>query len=273
MTGAERQESQPPSVEYRPVTAEETQRANRRDWNAEADAYQQEHGAFLGDVGFVWSPEGLNEAEARLLGDVRGKRILEVGCGAGQCSRWLRTQGAEVVGVDISLRQLQHSRRIDDETQVAVPVACATATALPLRGGCVDMACSAFGALPFLIDIDAALAQVQRVLRPGGVFVFSVVHPVRRTLPDDPTQAGLTLTRSYFDRTPYVELGEDGAPSYVEPHHTLADWIGAIVGAGLTLERLVEPQWPLGHTRRWGGWGPERGALLPGTAIFVTRRD
>lgn len=272
MTGAEGAAPQPREVGFRPVTAAETERANRRDWDDEADDYQRQHGEFLGDAGFVWSPEGLGEVEARLLGDVSGKRVLEVGCGAGQCSRWLRTQGAEVIGVDLSLRQLQHSRRIDQETQVAVPVACATATALPLPAGCVDLACSAFGALPFLLDIDTALAEVHRVLRPGGRFVFSVVHPVRRMLPDDPSAAGLTVVRSYFDRTPYVELGRDGAPTYVEPHHTLADWIAAIVGAGLVLERLVEPEWPVGHTRTWGGWGPERGALVPGTAIFVTRR-
>jgi hypothetical protein len=43
------------------------------------------------------------------------------------------------------------------------------------------------------------------------------------------------------------------------------------VRAGFTLERLVEPEWPAGHDRTWGGWGPVRGALLPGTAIFVCR--
>ncbi len=272
MTSGDPAAPQPADAGFRPVTATETQRANRRDWDAEADHYQREHGEFLGDVGFVWCPEGLTEADARLLGDVRGKRVLEVGCGAGQCARWLRSVGAAVVGVDLSLRQLQHSRRIDAATQVAVPVACATATALPLRDACVDVACSAFGALPFLLDIETALAEVRRVLRPGGAFVFSVVHPVRRMLPDDPSLEGLTVVRSYFDRTPYVEVAADGQPSYVEPHHTLADWVSAIIGAGMVLERLVEPEWPAGHTRTWGGWGPARGALVPGTAIFVTRR-
>lgn len=254
------------------VSAAEAQRANRCDWDAEADTYQREHGEFLRDVGFVWSPEGLDEATARLLGPVAGKRVLEVGCGAGQCARWLSTQQAEVLGVDLSLRQLQHSRRIDDETQLTVPVVCATATALPCADVSVDLACSAFGALPFLLDIDTALLEVRRVLRPGGRFVFSVVHPLRRMLPDDPSEDGLTVIRSYFDRTPYVELNEDGEPAYVEPHHTLGDWVDAVVGAGMTVERLVEPEWPASHTRVWGGWGPLRGALVPGTAIFVAQR-
>src|SRR6478609_4419586 len=109
----------------------ETRRANRTDWDAYADEYQAEHGQFLGDVAFVWCPEGVTEAEAKVLGDVRGRRALEVGCGAAQCARWLVERGARAVGLDLSVRQLQHSRRIDDGTGVSVPVVAATATALP----------------------------------------------------------------------------------------------------------------------------------------------
>jgi len=250
------------------LTDAEVQRANRRDWDAESDEYQAAHGGFLRDAGFIWSPEGLDEAEVRLLGDVAGARVLEVGCGAAQCSRWLRTEGAEVVGVDLSFRQLQHGRRIDEATSIVVPTVCATVTALPFTDASFDLACSAFGALPFVVDIAAALGEVARVLRPGGRFVCSVVHPARRMFPDDPTEQGLTVTRSYFDRTPYVEQDEHGEPSYVEPHHTLGDWVAAIVRAGLVVQALHEPEWPPGLDRVWGGWGPVRGALLPGTAVF-----
>ncbi len=253
---------------FRVVTAAEAIRANRGDWDRAADGYQEEHGEFLGDAGFIWGPEGTDEADVHLLGPVAGRRVLEIGCGAAQCSRWLRTQGATVVGVDLSFRQLQHSRRIDDHTGIAVATACATATALPLGAAAVDLACSAFGAFPFIVDIEVALREVERVLRPGGRLVFSVVHPVRRMFPDDPRATGLTVTRSYFDRTPYVEADEAGSPTYVEPHHTLEDWVRAVTVAGLRLAGLHEPGWPAGHDRVWGGWGPERGALLPGTLII-----
>lgn len=258
--------------EFREVADDEAQRANRADWEAEADDYQREHGAFLGDARFVWCPEGLDEEHLQLLGDVAGTRVLEVGCGAAQCSRWLHTLGAGVVGLDLSFRQLQHSRRIDRETSSVVPVVCGTATAMPLATGSFDAVCSAFGALPFLVDIGAALAEVARVLRPRGRFVFSVVHPARRMFADDPTAEGMTVIRSYFGRAAYVELDSAGQTSYVEPHHTMGDWVAAISASGLVLDRLVEPEWPAGLSRTWGGWGPVRGALLPGTAIFVTHR-
>ncbi len=259
------------SSEFRHVTDAEALPANRRDWDEEADEYQSEHGEFLGDAGFVWSPEGLDEADIGLLGDVSGLSVLDLGCGAGQCARWLRSHGAVAAGLDLSFRQLQHSRRLDTETSVDVPVVCGSATQLPFADACFDLVSSAFGALPFIVDIARALREVRRVLRSPGRCVFSVVHPVRRMFPDEPSAAGLTVTRSYFDRAAYVETGDDGTPTYVEPHHTIGDWVGAIGAAGLMLEQVVEPEWPPHHAKVWGGWGPVRGALLPGTAIFVTR--
>jgi SAM-dependent methyltransferase len=261
-----------PTVSYRDVSAEETLRANRADWDRSADEYQAEHGAFLRDSGFIWSPEGVDEATARLLGDVEGKAILEVGCGAGQCSRWLLDRGAHPVGLDLSIRQLQHSARLDGATGLQVPVVCATATCLPFEDAAFDHAFSAFGALPFVADAEPLMREVARVVRPDGRWVFAVSHPMKWTLPDDPTAAGLTVVRSYFDRTPYVEEDDHGTPTYVEHHRTMSDWVGVIVATGFDLVDLTEPRWPENLDRVWGGWGPTRGRLIPGTAIFSCLR-
>ena len=56
--------------------------------------------------------------------------------------------------------------------------------------------------------------------------------------------------------------------TYAEHHRTLGDWVGLLAAGGFRLTGLREPEWPAGHDRVWGGWGPERGRLLPGTAIF-----
>jgi SAM-dependent methyltransferase len=255
----------------RTVSEAVTQRANRREWDGYADDYQAAHGQFLGDVAFVWCPEGVDEAEAGLLGDVSGRAVLEIGCGAAQCARWLGSRGARPVGLDLSERQLQHARRIDDATGRRVPVVVGTATDLPFADATFDFVFSAFGALQFVLDAGRAVGEAARVLRPGGTFAFSVTHPVRWCLPDDPTREGLVVTSSYWDRTPYVEEDDAGGVTYVEHHRTLGDWVGLLAGAGFVLTGLVEPEWPEGHERVWGGWGPERGRLLPGTAIFTCR--
>ena len=260
-----------------PVGPQESARANRHWWDAEARAYQAEHGAFLGGASggadFVWCPEGLREADARLLGEVAGRDVLEIGCGAAQCARWLVTQGARVTAFDVSAGQLHESRRLDALTGVAVErVVQADAQRLPFRDRAFDVVCSSFGGIPFVADSAGALREVARVLRPGGRFVFSVTHPTRWAFPDDPGPAGLTVQQSYFDRTPYVERDDDGVATYVEHHRTLGDRVRELVAAGLALEDVVEPEGPEGHTREWGQWSPLRGRLMPGTAVFVCRR-
>ncbi|QWF85581.1 class I SAM-dependent methyltransferase [Amycolatopsis sp. CA-230715] len=255
-------------VGYRPVDEGEATAANLAWWDADADDYQAEHGAFLGDADFVWCPEGLREADAGFLGDVAGKRVLEVGCGQAACARWLAGAGARAVGLDLSGGMLRHAREGNERTGTEVPLVQASAEHLPFADGAFDAACSAFGAVPFATSIATVFAEVRRVLAPGAPWVFAVTHPMRWIFPDDPGPLGLTATQPYFDRTPYVEVDEDGTATYVEYHRTLGDYVRALDGAGFRLTDLVEPEWPDGHTRVWGQWSPLRGKLFPGTAIF-----
>ncbi|SFJ99791.1 class I SAM-dependent methyltransferase [Cellulomonas sp. KH9] len=258
---------------YLDVPDEQGGRAARGWWDANADEYLDEHGAFLGPADLLWCPEGLRESEAHLLGDVRGARVLELGAGAAQGTRWLRTQGgADGVATDVSAGMLAAARRLDARTGTRTPLVQADARALPFASASFDVAFTAFGALPFVPDTARVHAEVARVLRPGGRWVFSVTHPVRWAFPDDPGEGGLTATRSYFDRRPYVEQAADGRVLYAEYHRTLADHVGDVVGAGLVVDGLLEPEWPAGHDRVWGGWGPVRGARLPGTLIVRAHR-
>lgn len=257
-------------VARRHLSDSATIRANRGWWDANADEYQAEHGAFLGDDRFIWCPEGLDEAEAHLLGtELAGKRVLEVGAGAAQCSRWLAAQGAYAVASDLSHGQLLHALRIDAGS-AGVPLIQADATTLPFADEAFDIVCSAYGAVPFVADSAALMREAARVLKPGGRWVFSVSHPIRWSFPDDPTEAGLTARDSYFDRRPYVEFDERGVATYAEHHRTLGDRVREIAAAGLRLVDVVEPEWPAGLTEVWGGWSPLRGRVIPGTAVFVT---
>lgn len=257
----------------RAADAAETRAANRAWWDSEAEAYHHEHGAFLGDDRFVWGPEGWTEAELGLLALEPGMRVLEIGAGAAQCSRWLaRHRGVQVVASDLSAGMLRTARRLDATADgPAVPLVQCDGTALPVADASVDRVFTAYGVVPFVADSAAVLREAARVLRPGGRFVFSTSHPIRWAFPDLPGPEGLTATSSYFDRTPYVE-SEAGVVTYAEHHRTLGDLVRQVVAAGLVLTDLVEPEWPDRNGETWGGWSPLRGRLIPGTAILVTER-
>ncbi|MGH8893575.1 MAG: class I SAM-dependent methyltransferase [Actinomycetes bacterium] len=251
----------------------ESARANRSWWDAEAKAYLAEHGAFLGDAAFVWGPEGVTEAETRLLGDVSQHRVLEVGAGAAQCSRWLLAAGADPIAMDLSGEMLRRARELGAQVGLDVPLVQADAARLPFADESFDLACSAYGAVPFVDDSEAVMREVARVLRRSGRWVFSVSHPIRWAFRDDPGPEGLVVHGSYFDRTPYVEQDEQGRATYVEHHRTIGDRVREIAAAGLRLVNVVEPEWPPENTRTWGSWSPLRGAVIPGTAIFVCEKD
>ncbi len=264
-------------VTRRDADQPETVRANRAWWDAEAADYYTEHGTFLGDADLTWGPEGLRESEAHLLGHLTGMRVLEIGSGGAQGARWVAGQGvAAVVASDVSAGMLDRARRINatvSEPWLRVPLVQCDGAALPFPDEAFDVVFTAYGVVPFVADSARVMAEAARVLRPGGRFVFSTTHPLRWAMPDDPGEEGLRVTQSYFDRTAYVEQDPSGQATYVEHHRTFGDRVREIVAAGLRVVDVVEPEWPEANLETWAGWSQLRGRLVPGTAIFVCRRD
>ena len=262
-------------VSRRQVGPDETAHANRSWWDAEAVDYHGEHGAFLGAADFVWGPEGLREADVQYLGataDLRGLTVLEVGSGAAMCGRWLAAQGCRVIASDLSIGMLEQSADDNGRLPDGVALIQADAQRLPIASGSVDLAVSSYGAIPFVADPAGVMVEVARTLRPGGRWVFATTHPMRWMFLDDGGPEGLTVVQSYFDRRPYVEQNDEGIATYVEHHRTMGDRIRDIVAAGLVLQDVIEPEWPETTTSDWGPWSALRGAKMPGTAIFVTRK-
>jgi SAM-dependent methyltransferase len=208
------------------------------------------------------------ETDLRLCGDLKGRRVLDVGCGAGENAVAMARMGAHVIAIDTSSAQLSLGRRLAEEAEVRVEWHEVDAADLAfLRADSIDLALAA-GVVHEIEDIDRLLRQVHRVLRAGAPFVFTHEHPMRLTIGrDDEAPDGLPLgpfevRRSYFDVAPIVTT-RDGEPLQVWPR-TIADVFSALHRAGYRVDVLLEPE-----TTRSSDPGP----AVPTAVLWRARKE
>ena len=150
--------------------------ANRVYWDRTSDEYQERHREFIGRPEPRWGVWQIPEAELQVLGDVDGKDVLELGCGAAQWSILLAKQGARPVGLDNSERQLEHARERLDQAGVDFPLIHSSAEDVPLPDGSFDIVFCDHGAFTFA-DPRKLVPEAARLLRPGGLLAFSHSSP------------------------------------------------------------------------------------------------
>lgn len=159
-----------------------------------------------------------------LLPDVGGLRVLDAGCGSGRYLRELGDRGARAIGVDLSPAMLERAR------ETTRPIARADIRALPFGEMTIDLVVCGL-ALGDLAELELALAEIARVLRPGGQVVYSVVHPAGEA-------AGWSRT-----------FESDGRKLAIDGHwHSLDRHRRASAAAGLAIEEWREPE--LGRGQR-----------------------
>lgn len=106
-----------------------------------------------------------------LLPDVAGLSVIDAGCGSGRYLRELRDLGTNPIGIDLSGAMLVRAREITSRLSRA------NIGALPIASATIDLIVCAL-ALGDVPRLDTAIAEMARVLRPGGRLVYSVVHPI-----------------------------------------------------------------------------------------------
>lgn len=214
-----------------------------------------------------YGPDIADERVLRLLGNVDGRRILELGAGAGHAAVALASQGAKVISVDPSPNRLELVRRAAEQHEVKVEIQQSALAELPfVRADTIDAVVSIF-ALATVEDLDRVFRQVHRVLSPECPLVFSLPHPALGVV--DPTSADLRVTRSYFDRTPQP-WSAAGATGMAHPR-TISDVFTSLGRANFRVDTLLEPE-PLPSAVRSGFWGPAM-EFLPTTLVIRARKE
>jgi SAM-dependent methyltransferase len=176
-----------------------------------------------------------------LLPDLRGRRVLDLGCGFGWFCRWARQQGAaHVVGIDISEKMLAQARAATEDSLITYVRA--DMENLKLSARSLDLVYSSL-ALHYVENLSRLLSQVYCALVPGGGLVFSVEHPIfsatvwSEWLPD-PAGRKLWPIDRYLDEGP--RSTDWLAKGVIKQHRTLATYINMLIRLGFSISHVDE---------------------------------
>jgi ubiquinone/menaquinone biosynthesis C-methylase UbiE len=178
-----------------------------------------------------------------LLPDLRGLRVVDLGCGFGWFCRWAREQGAaSVLGLDVSEKMLAQARAAAPDA--GITYSRTDLEVLELPEASVDVAYSSL-ALHYIENLDRLLATVHQALVPGGQLVFSVEHPIYTA----PTNPGWLIDASGRKTWPIDSYSVEG------PRTT--EWLtkGVIKQhrkIGTTLNLLIRLGFTICHVEEWG---------------------
>lgn len=251
------------------IDAERVLSTNRAGWNRVAPSF---HGSTaLPEYG----PLAPTEDTLRLIDEVSGTCVLELGCGSGHSLKYLAEHGArELWGVDLSPVQIAFA----EETLRAFAPRCRLFES-PMEvnpgipAGHFDLAFSIYG-MGWTTDLSATLTLVAEYLRPGGSFIVSGEHPAYSCLEWDGHQ--YVMSKSYAVEGAQELASWKGVP-IVTQRRTLSRWVMDIIRAGLRIEALVEGELNAklagdAHVDPGRWYSVARAQVMPTTLVIKARK-
>jgi SAM-dependent methyltransferase len=184
-------------------------------------------------------------ADARpfLDSDLSGQRVLDMACGLGELSRLLAGQGASVTAVDLSANMLGHAMRLEAGQPLAIRYLLGDATATDWWDGASFDGAVCRLALMDVDDLDAALATVARVVKPGGWFSYSLLHPCFPGLSNGASEqlSSWPPAHGYASEGWWTTHGDGVRGRVGANHRMLSTYLNATLRAGFELEEFGEP--------------------------------
>ncbi len=242
-------------------------------WEETSENYQEK--SQIGTKSAHYGPYAPDENKLKLLGNVKNKKILELGCGGGQCSIAFAKQGAKVTGIDISEEQLKFAKYLAKKNKVKVNFLQGSFQNLSkIKLNSQDVVFSAF-AFQYSPDLNNVFIQVYRVLKKKGLFVFSLDHPFYSTI----NTKNFKVEHSYFKTGRYeeVETWDGKKHKFVAYKRKVSDLFNTLIKTGFNVEEIIEPfdsktekAWKKDF---WKKVYPSRLVkLIPPTIIFKARK-
>ncbi len=237
-------------------------------WEGSSKDYQEECKI---PVDIHYGPGAPNEKRLRFLGKLKGKKVLEIGCGGAQCGIAMAKQGAKVTGIDLSKEQLKFARGLAEKNKVKINFIQGSYQNLKrFKLGKYDIVFSAY-ALHYSPNLKQVFKQVYNVLKKNGIFVFSLDHPFFKIV--DPKT--LKVRASYFKTGKHIEKYTKA--TFIMYDHKISDLFNSLVEVGFVVEKMLEPD----SRRRykedpwyglWDLYLPKIQSKIPPTIIFKVRK-
>jgi ubiquinone/menaquinone biosynthesis C-methylase UbiE len=215
----------------------------KKSWDKIAELYNDRYEICCDIVHY--GPLCPGEDKLHLLGDIKGKRIIDLGCGGGQNAVALAKMGAEVTGVDFSREQIKRAESLAAAQKVSIRFQQADISAIPfIDDQSFDIAISAC-AISFLERIDLVFTEANRVLNSGGRFILSDMNPLQYLL--DETDRGVTFNDKYYQRSLAMNWSWDfdelnNAPRFRHYVRMISQYINSLVDSGFTIKKVLEPE-------------------------------
>lgn len=215
----------------------------RKSWDKIAAQYRRRYEISTDIVHY--GPLCPGEDKLGLLGDISGKRAVDLGCGCGQNAIALARKGARVTGIDLSVEQLRQAEDLATEERVPVefkPADLADLSFLPDSE--FDLAVSAC-AIAFVEDIESAFSEAFRILKPDGVFILSDMNPLQYIM--DEADGSVEFNNKYpFDpilmKWSWEFQNIDRAPRFQHYVRSISHYVNTLLAAGFCVSKILEPR-------------------------------
>lgn len=185
------------------------------------------------------------EDKLHLLGDIKGKTVIDLGCGGGQNAVALAKMGAEVTAVDFSQEQIKLAENLASELNASIDFITGEISDLSrLPESTFEIAISAC-AIAYVPDIESTFAEAFRILKPGGKFILSDMNPLQYII--DETEDGVEFNHAY-PYEPFMlkwrwEFDElQSAPRFQHYVRSIACYHNALTAAGFIVSNILEPR-------------------------------
>lgn len=218
------------SIVLTDVTKENVCETNIEFWNTVGSE-------FLGVTALPRYGGFMSEDKLQLLGNVDGKKVLEIGCGNGHSLKYIYDKGAaELWGLDISPQQIERTNEFLSSLKIKVNLICSpmeSDTDIPKQY--FDLIYSIYG-IGWTTDLNKTFKNIASYLKKNGIFIFSWSHPVHKcvTIENDK----FIFNNSYFDESGY--LTKLAGKEFVLSNRKLSTYVNALAESGFVIEKLIE---------------------------------